>query len=73
MHCTSPDGSSHPASACVPCVPSPSSTVPFANNPLPFRTLVCKNATRTQITAAISNSFGFGGHNSVVCFAPFQE
>jgi 3-oxoacyl-[acyl-carrier-protein] synthase II len=26
-----------------------------------------------QVTAAISNSFGFGGHNSVCCFAPFQE
>ena len=25
-----------------------------------------------QVTAAISNSFGFGGHNSVVCFAPFK-
>ena len=26
-----------------------------------------------KITAGISNSFGFGGHNSVVVFAPFEE
>ena len=25
------------------------------------------------VTAGISNSFGFGGHNSVVVFAPFKE
>jgi 3-oxoacyl-[acyl-carrier-protein] synthase II len=25
-----------------------------------------------QITAGISNSFGFGGHNSVCVFAPFK-
>ena len=25
------------------------------------------------VTAAISNSFAFGGHNSAVCFAPFQQ
>ena len=25
-----------------------------------------------EITAGISNSFGFGGHNSVVVFAPFK-
>ena len=26
-----------------------------------------------EITAGISNSFGFGGHNSVVAFAAFKE
>ncbi|EIE18917.1 3-oxoacyl-synth [Coccomyxa subellipsoidea C-169] len=26
-----------------------------------------------EVTAAISNSFGFGGHNSVVVFAPYKE
>lgn len=26
-----------------------------------------------DITAGISNSFGFGGHNSVVAFAPFKQ
>lgn len=25
-----------------------------------------------NFTAGISNSFGFGGHNSVVVFAPFK-
>ena len=27
----------------------------------------------SQITAALSNSFGFGGHNSACIFAPFVE
>lgn len=26
-----------------------------------------------EVTAAVSNSFGFGGHNSAVVFAPFKE
>lgn len=33
----------------------------------------CPTSLRAQITAGISNSFGFGGHNSVVVFAPFSE
>lgn len=26
-----------------------------------------------EVDVGISNSFGFGGHNSVVAFAPFKE
>ena len=34
----------------------------------------CANEKKEhKITAGISNSFGFGGHNSVVVFAPFKE
>jgi 3-oxoacyl-[acyl-carrier-protein] synthase II len=34
----------------------------------------CANEKKAHtITAGISNSFGFGGHNSVVVFAPFKE
>lgn len=33
----------------------------------------CANEKKThKVTAAISNSFGFGGHNSCVIFAPFE-
>ena len=28
-------------------------------------------ATPHQVTAALSNSFGFGGHNSSLVFAPY--
>jgi 3-oxoacyl-[acyl-carrier-protein] synthase II len=35
---------------------------------------VCAGGKSQQkITVGISNSFGFGGHNSVVAFAPFKE
>jgi len=33
----------------------------------------CANEKKAhKVTAAISNSFGFGGHNSCVIFAPFE-
>ncbi len=33
----------------------------------------CANEKKQhEVTAAISNSFGFGGHNSVVVFAPYK-
>lgn len=35
--------------------------------------LVPKVAKQHKITAAISNSFGFGGHNSTIVFAPYQS
>lgn len=28
---------------------------------------------QVEITAGVSNSFGFGGHNSVVVFAPYKH
>lgn len=34
---------------------------------------VMGKAVDCNVTAAISNSFGFGGHNSSVIFAPFKE
>lgn len=34
----------------------------------------CANKkVKHEVTAAISNSFGFGGHNSVVAFAPYSN
>jgi 3-oxoacyl-[acyl-carrier-protein] synthase II len=35
--------------------------------------LVPRKAKAHKITAAISNSFGFGGHNSTIVFAPYAE
>jgi 3-oxoacyl-[acyl-carrier-protein] synthase II len=34
--------------------------------------LVANKASSLEVTAAISNSFGFGGHNSTLVFAPFR-
>jgi 3-oxoacyl-[acyl-carrier-protein] synthase II len=34
----------------------------------------CPNVkVQHKVTAAISNSFGFGGHNSCCIFAPYEE
>ena len=30
-------------------------------------------AAKHEVTAGLSNSFGFGGHNSVVVFGPYKE
>jgi len=35
--------------------------------------LVGKEKEEMNIKVAISNSFGFGGHNSCIVFAPFEE
>ena len=35
--------------------------------------VVANQSQEHQITAALSNSFGFGGHNAVLAFAPFKE
>lgn len=34
--------------------------------------LWCMPCRAVQVTAGLSNSFGFGGHNSAVVFAPFE-
>lgn len=33
----------------------------------------CPEKRKLEVTAGLSNSFGFGGHNSVVIFAPYKE
>ena len=33
----------------------------------------CPEKRSLEVTAGLSNSFGFGGHNSVVIFAPYKE
>lgn len=35
--------------------------------------VVANTKAKHEINVGISNSFGFGGHNSVVAFAPFRE
>lgn len=50
---------------------------PTINNDSPIDEIAGINVVPNEkqqhiITAAISNSFGFGGHNSVVAFAPFK-
>lgn len=35
--------------------------------------IVANEKQKLDVTAAISNSFGFGGHNSSCVFAPFKE
>ncbi len=35
--------------------------------------VVRKEASQHEVTAALSNSFGFGGHNSTLVFAPYKE
>jgi 3-oxoacyl-[acyl-carrier-protein] synthase II len=34
---------------------------------------IVTKATPHKVTAALSNSFGFGGHNSSLIFAPFVQ
>jgi 3-oxoacyl-[acyl-carrier-protein] synthase II len=35
--------------------------------------IVANTKQKLDITAGVSNSFGFGGHNSTCVFAPFKE
>jgi hypothetical protein len=35
--------------------------------------LVGSQKERCEVKVALSNSFGFGGHNSSILFAPFKE
>jgi 3-oxoacyl-[acyl-carrier-protein] synthase II len=54
------------------CRPTDTVCVAAAPPPPPKKHTTTTTASYLQVTAAISNSFGFGGHNSAVVFAPFE-
>ena len=68
---------SHPPTLCSPCLPAPLHPCLPALQESPIEevegiNIVPNTKQQHDITVGISNSFGFGGHNSVVAFAPFK-
>jgi len=59
----------------TPAVPDRPLHRPLQENPIEEVAginVVANEKQQHDITVGISNSFGFGGHNSVVCLAPFK-
>ena len=62
---------------CSPCLPPSIPPAPACLQESPIEevegiNIVPNTKQQHDITVGISNSFGFGGHNSVVAFAPFK-
>lgn len=59
-----------PLASCHPHASAPTQETPIEE--VAGINVVPNTKQEHEVTVGISNSFGFGGHNSVVAFAPYK-